>query len=143
MEIQSKGGESVKKILSIFLVMMLGVFIYFMFIRQNQLVVNIHNGSDKDISGLQLVTDESILLADVNTIKPDEEKEFVIELPENIDEASVDLSYTDKQGNQHSEVIHGYVEQGYVGVGEVRIHSIDENGIIHMDIEAETNIFQD
>ena len=43
-------------------------------------------------------------------------------------------------GNQHSEVIHGYVEQGYVGVGEVRIHSIDENGIIHMEIEAETNI---
>ena len=129
-----------KKILSIFLVMMLGVFIYFMFIRQNELVVNIHNGSDKDISGLQLVTDESILLADVNTIKAGEEEEFVIELPENIDEASIDLSYTDIQGNQHSEVIHGYVEQGYVGVGEVRIHSIDENGIIHMEIEAETNI---
>ena len=84
-----------KKILSIFLVMMLGVFIYFMFIRQNELIVKINNDTDKDISGLQLVTDESILLADVNTIKAGEEEEFVIELPENIDEASIDLSYTD------------------------------------------------
>ncbi len=130
-----------KKILSIFLVMMLGVFIYFMFIRQNELVVNIHNGSDKDISGLQLVTNESILLVDVHTIKAGQKEEFIIELPKTFDEGSIDLSYTDKQGNQHSEVIHGYVEQGYVGVGEVRIHSIDENGIIHMEIEAETNIF--
>ena len=107
----------------------------------NELIVRINNSSDKDISGLQLVTNDDLLLVDVNTIKAGEEEDFVIELPENIAEASVNVSYVDKQGNEHNEVILGYVEKGYVGNGEVSIHSIDENGIIKMDIEDETKIF--
>lgn len=130
-----------KKTLSIILLPVLGVVIYFMFIRQDELIVRINNGSDKDISGLQLVTNDDLLLVDVNTIKAGEEEDFVIELPENIAEASVNVSYVDKQGNEHNEVILGYVEKGYVGNGEVSIHSIDENGIIKMDIEDETKIF--
>lgn len=130
-----------KKTLSIILLPVLGVVIYFMFIRQDELIVRINNGSDKDISGLQLVTNDDLLLVDVNTIKAGEEEDFVIELPENIAEASVNVSYVDKQGNEHNEVILGYVEKGYVGNGEVSIHSIDENEIIKMDIEGETKIF--
>ena len=130
-----------KKTLSIILLPVLGVVIYFMFIRQDELIVRINNSSDKDISGLQLVTNDDLLLVDVNTIKAGEEEDFVIELPENIAEASVNVSYVDKQGNEHNEVILGYVEKGYVGNGEVSIHSIDENGIIKMDIEDETKIF--
>ena len=130
-----------KKTLSIILLPVLGVVIYFMFIRQDELIVRINNGSDRDISGLQLVTNDDLLLVDVNTIKAGEEEDFVIELPENIAEASVNVSYVDKQGNEHNEVILGYVEKGYVGNGEVSIHSIDENGIIKMDIEDETKIF--
>ena len=130
-----------KKTLSIILLPVLGVVIYFMFIRQDELIVRINNGSDRDISGLQLVTNDDLLLVDVNTIKAGEEEDFVIELPENIAEASVNVSYVDKQGNEHNEVILGYVEKGYVGNGEVSIHSIDENGIIKMDLEDETKIF--
>ena len=130
-----------KKTLSIILLPVLGVVIYFMFIRQDELIIRINNGSDRDISGLQLVTNDDLLLVDVNTIKAGEEEDFVIELPENIAEASVNVSYVDKQGNEHNEVILGYVEKGYVGNGEVSIHSIDENGIIKMDIEDETKIF--
>ncbi len=130
-----------KKTLSIILLPLLGVLIYFMFIRQDELIVRINNGSDKDISGLQLVTNDDLLLVDVYTIKAGEEEDFIIELPEDFDEASINVSYVDKQGNEHNEVILGYVEKGYIGNGEVSIHSIDANGIIKMDIEGETKIF--
>lgn len=130
-----------KKTLSVILLLALGVFIYFMFIRQDELIVSISNDSGKDISGLQLITNNSNLLVDVNTIKDSEEEDFIIELPKNFVEGSVILSYTDKLGNQHSETILGYIEKGYVGNGKVSIQSIDENGIIKMNIEAETNIF--
>ncbi len=130
-----------KTVLKVILTVVLVVVLYFMFIRQNELEVKIHNGSDKDISGLQLVTNHSLLLVDVGTIKAGEKEKFTIELPEDFDEGSIDLFYVDKQGVQHSEVIHGYVERGYVGLGEVDIRSVDKDGVIKMDIEAETNIF--
>ncbi|WP_455717685.1 hypothetical protein [Anaerosporobacter sp.] len=130
-----------KKTLSIILLPLLGVLIYFMFIRQDELIVRINNGSDKDISGLQLVTNDDLLLVDVYTIKAGEEEDYIIELPEDFDEASINVSYVDKQGNEHNEVILGYVEKGYIGNGEVSIHSIDDNGILEMTIEGETNIF--
>ncbi len=130
-----------KTAMKVILSLVLVVAIYFVFIKQNELEVKIHNDTNEDVSGLQLVTNHSLLLVDVNTIKAGEEEKFIIELPKDFDEGSVNLLYTDKQGEQHSEVIHGYVQKGFVGVGKVDIRSVDKNGILKMDIEAKTDIF--
>ncbi|MGD6898364.1 hypothetical protein [Bacillus infantis] len=122
-----------KTILIVILVGLIGSLLYLFMFRNNEIVINIENKTKKEISGLSLEYKYYEKKKDIGTIGAGEKKTIKADLPDNFDEGAIILSYKDKTGENHEEILFAYLEKGYSGKSDVILSSIDDEGKISIE----------
>lgn len=100
--------------------------------------LSIQNNTNTVISGLKIKYSDSFNETDVPEILPGQTYEDELILPDEFTSGSIWVYYTDKQGENHEEYLVGYVERGFDIKIQITIDSIDNNGILTMNIIEKT-----
>ena len=98
-------------------------------------ILSIQNNTDVTISGLKIKYSNSIKDTKVPEILPNQIYKAKLVLPENFTEGSIKIFYTDRLGQKHEEFLSGYIEKGYKEKISVTISSVEDNGVLAINIK--------
>jgi hypothetical protein len=98
--------------------------------------ISINNNTDKTISGLKIKysnsTENDIEIPEIQQKQTYKTK---LILPENFTEGFIKICYVDKQGTNKEEYIEGYIEKGYKNKIIINIDTVDNNGVLSINID--------
>ncbi len=110
------------------------IYIAGIFLPPSDSILSIQNNTDVTISGLKIIYSNSLNDTKVPEILPKQLYKAKLILPENFFEGSIKISYTDKQGANHEEYLSPYIEKSYTVKINVNIDSVDNNGVLSINI---------
>src|SRR5699024_8312982 len=128
-----------KYIAIIMLTTVIGGALTIFLLMQSGFAVIINNETDVEISNIEITYENIKTNIEVPPIAAGDDAILEIDpetqATEEFDETNIELSYIDKQGETHTEIIFGYYEKGYTGDAKVTITDIDEDGILSLEVE--------
>ncbi|HBF39377.1 MAG TPA: hypothetical protein DDW50_18910 [Firmicutes bacterium] len=134
-----------KLILISFLVVLLGLSFWFTFnyIRnKGTLKIEIYNKTSEAIGDLKFTYQKNDKDIVISGIPAESYLKLIFKPQETLPlagsgENAMWLSYQDKNGEKHKEVIFGYFERGYHGKALIKITKVEPDGVIKFEIKSD------
>lgn len=124
-------------LITVLALMLLGI-ISFKFVSLNGTFnIEIKNNTSKSIRDLKITYNKIQKDILIPALPPKGTHEIQITPHENFGENAMWITYKDKKGENHKEVIFGYFEKGYGGNAVIDIVSVQQNGILKFKIKSE------
>lgn len=97
--------------------------------------ISIKNNTDSTISGLKIIYSDVDNAIEIPEILQKQVYRTKLILPDSFSEGSIKLLYLDYSGAVHEEYIEGYIEKGYKKKIRVTVDSVDDRGVLTINID--------